>query len=154
MGNFCQCQKRIKQLSPSLHKKIYGDVKKKQQQADAALKGIEDQTKGGKKGKKGGGAKTSGTGALTDPGTDRRALTEGQTGHSINQFTPREVLTAVENLAGKMLSRIVHAKGGADGGRKSSGKDAQRRRVTLMLTRDPPRRPNQCCKLLYVYFPV
>lgn len=105
-------EKRIKALSPSLHKRIYGDKKKKEEEErkkqremdarNAALgKTMSDMdTMGSSTWGGAGGSSLTGTGTAMGGGREK----------TIKHYTPRQVMQATENMAGRLLSKI-HASG-------------------------------------------
>mmetsp|Transcript_1293 Transcript_1293/g.2883 ORF Transcript_1293/g.2883 Transcript_1293/m.2883 type:complete len:692 (-) Transcript_1293:678-2753(-) len=108
----CQCQKRLKQMAPGLYKRIYGNKKDKKDEVNNPL----DKSGRNNLALTAGGGKGRGESGEGDKSATRDEMpmlglrsTENMS-KTIKEFTPKEVMRAVENLAGRVLSKI-HACG-------------------------------------------
>ncbi|CAD7970186.1 unnamed protein product [Amoebophrya sp. A25] len=104
-GNLCQCQKRIRQLSPALAARIYGAKKKAVEDGDVK----KNDRQGALKDRGGAREEMDATGAKDDLPMLGLRSAENMS-KTIKEFTPKEVMRAVEHLAGRVLSKI-HACG-------------------------------------------
>ena len=129
--NFIRLERRIKMWMPAVHRKIYGSKKKKSRGGGGNL-GSDDEdddgksSPGGRSSKAGGRSKSgkfgkdalsrsgmSGTfrSGMSETGMSSTTMNSTFTGReTIRQFSPRQVMQAVENMAGRLLSKI-HACG-------------------------------------------
>merc|ERR1712194_141357 len=98
--SFFDCQKKIKAVSPGLHRRFYENKKKKRTTSDA-----DDAITN--KDKKDSATRNSRHRGTT---TDMASTVEGRNTGSLRNFPAAEVMRAVENLAGHLLSKI-HACG-------------------------------------------
>lgn len=106
LSNVCNCQKRLKAISPGLYKRLFETKKKKK----------DDDGEGGNSPNERGQGGTGNSKRDKSSGKRRGDWTSGDDGRTsvrgndLRSFRPQEVMRAVENMAGKLLSKI-HACG-------------------------------------------